>query len=287
MTFVGKILVCVIMLFAVLFMSVSLVVFTTEKNWREETKKQREANSKIQAQLNDAKAQVQAKEGELKVAQDEQKKQKEDLEREITRLKDETKRAQTQLSEQIKVVETSQENAKAAQAEAKAHFEEATKLREDLRTVQLQANELKLHQTELNDQIRTLERDNEVANSNNRQLRDRNAVYTSKLRQLGQSTDVNALRGNASTPKNDVEGEVTKYDERTKMVEISIGSDDGLVEGNELDVYRTKPAPEYIGKIRLEGVDNDHSVGRVIGKTIKGLKIKEHDIVSTKIRARS
>ena len=37
MTFVGKILVIVIMAFALLFLGVSTVVFTTEKNWKQAT----------------------------------------------------------------------------------------------------------------------------------------------------------------------------------------------------------------------------------------------------------
>jgi len=82
-----------------------------------------------------------------------------------------------------------------------------------------------------------------------------------------------------------VEGEVTKVDTRNTRVEISIGSDDGLTEGNELDVYHLNP-PEYLGRIRVETLSNDHSVGKVI-QTNKGLKIKEGDIVATKIRARS
>ena len=62
-------------------------------------------------------------------------------------------------------------------------------------------------------------------------------------------------------------------------------SDDGIAEGNILDVYHLNP-PEYIGKVRIETVSADNSVGRVYGKTRLGLKIKEGDIVSSKIRAR-
>ena len=39
MTFVGKILVVVIMVFALFFLAVSTVVFSTAKNWKDETAK--------------------------------------------------------------------------------------------------------------------------------------------------------------------------------------------------------------------------------------------------------
>ena len=43
MTFVGKILVIVIMVFALFFLAVSAVVFTTEKNWKDEVANQKNA----------------------------------------------------------------------------------------------------------------------------------------------------------------------------------------------------------------------------------------------------
>ncbi len=42
MTFVGKILVIVIMAFSLLFLGISTVVFTTSKNWMAATKEEQE-----------------------------------------------------------------------------------------------------------------------------------------------------------------------------------------------------------------------------------------------------
>ena len=49
---------------------------------------------------------------------------------------------------------------------------------------------------------------------------------------------------------------------------------------------RTMPRPEYIGKITIISVEPDQSVGRVIGTTYQGKKIKEGDIVSSTIKPR-
>jgi len=52
-------------------------------------------------------------------------------------------------------------------------------------------------------------------------------------------------------------------------------------------VFRTKPTPEYLGKVRVTAVDPDKAVVRVIdGKTYHGKKIQEGDSVSTKVRPR-
>ena len=67
---------------------------------------------------------------------------------------------------------------------------------------------------------------------------------------------------------------------------MTIGSDDGLVVGHELYIFRTSPRPEYIGKVAIVTVDPDQAVARVIGNTYQGKKIKEGDIVSSTIKPR-
>jgi predicted transcriptional regulator len=79
-------------------------------------------------------------------------------------------------------------------------------------------------------------------------------------------------------------GEVTRIDPTNRRMELSIGSDDGLVTGHELYIYRTSPRPEYIGKVTIVTVEPDRAVAKVIGNTYQGKKIKEGDIVSSTIK---
>ena len=51
MTFVGKILVIVIMAFSLLFLALSTVVFTTSKNWMVATKKEQEEVVKLKKKV--------------------------------------------------------------------------------------------------------------------------------------------------------------------------------------------------------------------------------------------
>src|SRR5208337_4690308 len=60
MTFVGKILVIVIMAFSLIFLGISTVVFTTTKDWRDATEKQKEKVRDLTKKLNDAQAAVEA-----------------------------------------------------------------------------------------------------------------------------------------------------------------------------------------------------------------------------------
>jgi hypothetical protein len=61
------------------------------------------------------------------------------------------------------------------------------------------------------------------------------------------------------------------------MGEVSIGSDEGLKEGNTLMVYRLGPQPEYVGTLVLRSVDHHSAAGKLLpsatGGQRRGLKV--------------
>ncbi len=148
---------------------------------------------------------------------------------------------------------------------------------------EVEANKYKLQNVQLSDEIRQLQRELEVATNNNKTLRETVSAYSSSLREHGLSDDVRQIKGVGAPPE--VEGKIAKVDTKGKVVEITIGSDDGLVPGHILNVFRLKPRPEYIGKIRILSTDGDQAVGQVEGRTYLGRKIQEGDNVSTSFRA--
>jgi hypothetical protein len=64
------------------------------------------------------------------------------------------------------------------------------------------------------------------------------------------------------------------------LVEISVGSDAGLKKGHTLEVFRTSPKAQYLCMIRLITVDNNRSVGQIVGKPVL---LQRGDNVSSKI----
>jgi len=79
----------------------------------------------------------------------------------------------------------------------------------------------------------------------------------------------------------DVEGIVTATPSR-EMIEISIGSDDGLRPGHQLDVRRgTGGGARYIGRIEVVEVSADISACKVLPKWSQGQPIRKGDRVST------
>jgi hypothetical protein len=285
MTFVGKILVLVIMALALVFLGISTVVFITAENWKQETEKQRGAVAKLRNETNDLKALLDKAKTEKTSAEAAHKTASDTQQKNVQRLEADIQTAQQEITQARTALEVAQQNAKTALDEAADNRKETLTLREQKTAVEKQANEYKLRQTELNDRIRELERSLKTATDNANDLRDRVARFQTLLRQNGLSDDISTIRGIESPPT--VRGEVARVDAQNRSVEITIGSDDGLVPGHELFLFREKPQAEYLGKIKIISVDPDQSVGRVIGATIQGKKIKEGDIVSSTIRPRS
>jgi hypothetical protein len=69
-----------------------------------------------------------------------------------------------------------------------------------------------------------------------------------------------------------------------QFVELSIGSDDGLLKGNELDVVRISgnDRSDWLGKVRVVDVGPDWAVAEIILPAKNGI-IQEGDNVTTKL----
>jgi hypothetical protein len=284
MTSVGKILVLLIMMFSIVFLALSTTAFVSSRNWMVAAKKKQEDIDKLKKKVSEIQAQADASKKNLEDAKgafDEQVKQ---LNNQLASEKDENKRTSDELTKVRGQLVTAAQTAKSSLEEVEAKRQETNLLRTQKSAVEKQANEYKLQQAELNDKIRELERSLETASKNNAELRDRTARYSVLLRSSGLSDDISQIRGLESPPP--VMGEVKRVDPTNRRLEITIGSDDGLVVGHELFLYRISPRPEYIGKIVIISVDPDQAVAKVVGHTNLGKKIKEGDIVSSTIKPR-
>jgi hypothetical protein len=282
MTFVGKILVIVIMAFALMFLGISTVVFTTATNWKEATTKAKQQVAELQKKNSDAVEKTKAFEKEFAAAKTEHANAATRLQNSINQLTADIENIRKEATEARGEVATAQTNAKTALEEADHSRKEAERLRDQKLEVEKQANEYKLRQSELNDQIRILTRERDVAKKNADSLRETAAKFSALLRQHGLSDNIEQVKALGSPPA--VHGEVARV-ARNNQVELTIGSDDGLVVGHELFLWRLKPKPDYLGKIRIISVDPDQAVGVVIGGIIQGKQIKEGDIVSSTFRS--
>ncbi len=165
------------------------------------------------------------------------------------------------------------QKAVAALDTTQANLDKLTKevevLRKDIRTAQEDRDKQfavvvdttdKIHQSE-GELKRTKEREQQVA------------VQYAKLKALAQKYrwDQTGLEAPA-----DLHGKVLAVSAKD-LVEVSIGSDDGLKVGNTLEVYR---GSHYLGRIEVLRLDVDRAVGKILQDYKRG-PIQKGDEVAT------
>jgi uncharacterized phage infection (PIP) family protein YhgE len=100
--------------------------------------------------------------------------------------------------------------------------------------------------------------------------------------QTGVATNAAATEALASRPPpEDVRGEVKEVG-ANGLLAISIGSDQGLLRGHTLEVYRLDPKPQYLGKMRILEVEPGQAVGKLLSPQYNKL-VQPKDIVSNRI----
>ena len=280
MTFVGKILVILIMAFSLVFLGVSTVVFTTATNWKEKSTKQAKDIDDLKRKLADSSAKNTAAEGQLKAAKEERSKQGLERDNRYAELDKAIKDAENEMTQSRAALEVAQKNAQVALAEATARKGEIDVLNETLAKAQKQANEFNSQNIKLTDDIRVIDRQKETAEQNAKDLRNFTAKTIAYLKEKGIAVE-NIDKTDPTKYAPNVEGKVVELSATKRSMEISIGHDDGLAVGQELYVFRLQPRAEYIGKVKIVSVEPDRAVAEIIGNTVLGKKVQEGDIVSS------
>ncbi len=285
MTFVGKILVILIMAFSLVFLGVSTVVFTTATNWKTRSETQKTELAKLQTKVGDSDNRAKTAEAGLTNAKAEHTKLVAERENRIKELAKKVEDAEAQETAARSQLETAQKNAGTALAEATARKEETDTLAETLAKAQNQANQFNTQNLDLTDRIRILEREKSTAEQNAKDLRNFKAKTIAFLQSKGISADkIEEADPNSAVPQ--VEGRVNQVDAANKMMEISIGSNDGLATGQKLYLFRLQPRVEYLADVKIVAVYPNKAVAETINQTAHRKKILEGDIVASTFNAR-
>lgn len=88
------------------------------------------------------------------------------------------------------------------------------------------------------------------------------------LARIKQNVGVGAkgvLTGSANPPPESVEG-LIKTADAGGLLKLTIGSDAGLVKGHTLELFRTSPAPKYLGRVRILEVTPHEAVAQPVGR---------------------
>jgi len=285
MTFVGKVLVVVQVVLSVCFMTFAGAVYTVQTNGTKKADDLGKQMASLQSAARDAdqefadyKTQATADLKAQKTRADTFQAQAAGLTQQVAALKADNERTATERNRQTEL-------ARVANIEAGERRNEAQRQRTVNKNLHALIDKLVAQVRGLEDAVYGRDRTMKSVNRRHTQLLQQVAFLRKVVRLNRLSTDP-AEYADKNTPPPSVTGVVLNtlpgHRQRATLIEISIGSDDGLVKGNELDVYRSAGKGSYLGKIRIVYVTPDKSVGELIEKTKNGV-IKRGDNATTKL----
>lgn len=279
MNLFGKILVVLILVMSLTYMGLTVSVYATHQNWRVVAK---DYETQVIAQLrkNDV---LTGRFNTLKTEIDQLRKLKDN---EVAAL--ETKRVALETEVTARKAEiasiTADKTATTAAiekltAEVAKKTADVDKLQTELNDAKFQSEEYYKRIIQLTDDLARVGAEVAKAKAANKDL----AADNIKLKAIlaAYQIDPNSPIANNTPPK--VDG-VVRAATTDGLVEISLGSDDGLTRGHTLEVYRPGPtagATKYLGRIEILQTKADVSVGKVIPQYRRG-NIEKDDRVATR-----
>jgi chromosome segregation ATPase len=285
MNLVGKIFVVLILIASTVFMTMGMMVYATHQNWLEAVMGksgkgddltsyhgQLEASYKEQAKLRgdvDRLTNLLAAEKAAHLqALVKTENERDVLIKRAGDLAEEIKKSQLQLEQATKTVQVQQQQLTELRKEAIAS-------REDIRNANKQTDEQLKIATQTEDKLH-------IALGQLADLKQRNEQLASdfaKANAMLKTFNVSYLAPlNREPPM--LRGQILAIDKEDRA-EISLGTDDGLREGHELEVYRGN---KYLGRMKVVEAQAHRAIGMVL-KEYKQETIRKGDEVATKLKA--
>ncbi len=275
MTLLGKSFSVVILILSLTFMVLALAVNASHRNWRdvvlgdtglkaqietiERTNDQlRDSRDRIQASLDREQAARRTALAALQTQKDQLQSQLQQSEATVTTL-------------EAKNTELSQTD-KARAEELQRLTDETVRLRQQIRTEQADRDKLFAQTLTLTDQMNKLRGVVQLQQERNNQLMAQVTRYKEVVDAKG--IDMNQPLDGAPPERN---GNVLVINRPRKLVEVSIGYDDGLRQGHLLEVTRQN---RYVGKLKVVSTEPDRSVAQIMADYSEGI-IQEGDRVDT------
>lgn len=286
MNLVGKIFVVLIFVMSLVFMSTAVMVYATHRNWKDEIYRT-EAKGNLGFGL---KKQVEDKTAENKKLAAEQEALQTTLKAEVAahgqqlaKLETERNQKVTELADAVKQRDdlTAQarkltEDLAVAQQNLAAKTTEVTGLRNQIRTVQAESD------TKAKQVVEVTEKNNQLTGDLGR-LKERNAQLAEQVAKAGlllAKVDMTIETPlDLQPPK--VDGLVLATSgTQNDLLEISLGTDDGIRIGHTIDVYREG---KYLGRAEIKKTESNRAVAAVDPKIHLG-PIQKGDRVTTRIK---
>lgn len=286
MNLVGKSFVVAIFGMSIVYMGFAMAVYATQKNWYEEVHRTQASAGKdlgLKLQVENAeKEKVELKE-KLAAMQKRIEEVKEAETAQRAKLETALAEQQTQreaLQEQVTILETKSREQVAAVAAAQDNLsrlsEQVTKLNADIVTALAEKDKQFVTATEKTVELHSAYAQVKTLNERAMELAKRIEFYKSQLTNMGVSNPDEPV----NTVPPPVNGLVTAL-QKGDLVEISLGSDDGVKVGHILHVYRAGRA--YLGRVQIIETSPDRAAAKILRDSRTGV-IQKGDRVATSLK---
>jgi len=271
MNLVGKILVMLVLVMSLVFMAFAVAVYGTHQNWKK-------AATDVEVKRKSAVAELQKAQEEKTALETEIQKERAAVRQSLGKLETEKNELQVErdaLGKERDALMIKDKEAVAALDSAQQNLAKLTKevegLRGEIRDAQGQRDKHFSRVVELTDQIHQTQ-------GELKRLEERRVQLAAQVAAQGQVLNAHGL--SKDTPVDglppEVRGKVLAVN-RDNMVEISLGSDDGLRPGHTLEVFR---GSKYLGRMEVLQATSDRAVGKILPGFKKGAIQKDDDVAT-------
>ena len=270
----GKIFVFGVFVMSLMLMSFAVAIYSSHINWQEVAKKKQEDLDKLKAEessLNQEITRLTANVASSEAARDQviAKFQQALIEKdqELKKLTEARDEKLTDMQKKIADLAT-------VEADLTRAREEVTKLQTEVRERQQKVDAQVTRAAEIAGQLHEKESFLEIANERKSQLEKQVAQARLLLKQNGLSLD--------NLPKDRVptmNGVVMAVAD--DAIEVSLGFDDGLQTGHQIEVYRND---EYLGRAIVKSVKPDRAIAVLVREYSRGI-VQRGDKVTTRLKA--
>ena len=282
MNFLGKMLTVMILVMSIVFMTFSVMVFATHKNWRlaalnpkatekmelglkPQLEQARQENAALKAEMLQFLSQFEAERAARAYALAGLQTKLTQLEQQIQQKEKDLQTMQTRSTEEMAVLKTSVSNLEQLTKEVEG-------LRVDIIAARLDRDKKFAEVVAATDVLNKVLDDVRRLEERRMQLIAMNAQQKQVMDVLGVTVNTNV---DGIAPK--VDGMVLAVNK--DAVEISLGADDGLKAGHQMEVIR---GTTYLGRVQIVKVTPNRAIGKILPEYRRGI-IKKDDRVTTRL----
>jgi predicted nucleic acid-binding Zn-ribbon protein len=278
MTRLGQIFTLLLLILSVAFFVASVAVNASHKNLREQVTEYQARQRSLETSIDELKKAGETNKTQLAQEQVARRVSLSALQTQLDTEREKNQQANTQLNDlNSKNTQATQSLAQTL-AELKRITSENDLLKQEIDKIITDRNGQRRTVINLTDELNSLTSKRIDLESEIKNLRDQATLYQAMADTRGAALAAAGIKDPDDVPPSDLKGVVLAVGSDSS-VEISVGRDDGLRQGHQLDVFRNG---SYLGRIEIRTIADDKAVGKVLPSFRKGF-IQAGDRVASKV----